>query len=74
MVQVLKRCGDDLGRENVMKQAANLRDYDPELLLPGIKINISPTEFAPIQQLQLMRFRGQTWERCGKVLRGKIGS
>ena len=74
MVQVLKHCGNDLSRDNVMKQAADLRDYDPGLLLPGIKINTGPTEFAPIQQLQLMQFKGQTWARFGKVLSGKIGS
>lgn len=74
MGQVLEQCGNDLSRKNVMKQAASLKDYDPGLLLPGIKINTSPTEFAPIQQLQLMQFKGQTWERFGKVLSGKIGS
>ena len=74
MAHVLEKCGNDLSRENVMTQAANLRDYDPGLLLPGIKINTSRTEFAPIQQLQLMRFKGQTWERFGNVLSGKIGS
>ena len=74
MVQVLRECGNDLTRANVMKQAADLRDYDPGMLLPGIKINTSPTEFAPIQQLQLMRFKGQTWERFGNVMSGKIGS
>jgi branched-chain amino acid transport system substrate-binding protein len=74
MVQVLKQCGNDLTRANIMKQAANLRDYDPGMLLPGIKINTSPTEFAPIQQLQLMQFKGQTWDLFGKVLGGRIGS
>ena len=74
MVQVLKQCGNDLTRANVMKQAANLRDYDPGMLLPGININTSPTNFAPIQQLQLMRFKGQTWDLFGKVLSGKTGS
>jgi branched-chain amino acid transport system substrate-binding protein len=74
MVRVLKQCGDDLTRANVMKQAANLRDFDSGMLLPGIEINTSPTEFAPIQQLQLMQFKGETWERFGKVLSGKIGS
>ena len=53
MVQVLKQCGDDLTRENVMKQAANLKDFRTEVLLPGIMINTSPTDFAPISQLQL---------------------
>jgi branched-chain amino acid transport system substrate-binding protein len=74
MVQVLKQCGNDLTRANIMKQAANLRDYDPGMLLPGIKINTSPTEFAPIQQLQLMQFKGQTWDLFGKVQGGRIGS
>jgi branched-chain amino acid transport system substrate-binding protein len=74
MFQVLKHCGDDLSRDNVMKQATSLKDYDPGLLLPGIKINTSPTEFAPIQQVQLMQFKGQTWERFGKVLSGKTAS
>ena len=48
LVQVLKQCGDDLTRENIMKQAANLKDFRTEVLLPGIKINTSPTDFAPI--------------------------
>jgi branched-chain amino acid transport system substrate-binding protein len=74
MVQVLNQCGNDLTRANIMKQAANLRDYDPGMLLPGIKINTSPTEFAPIQQLQLMQFKGQTWDLFGKVQGGRIGS
>lgn len=74
MVHVLKQCGNDLSRTNVMKQAANLRDYDPGMLLPGIKINTSPSEFTPIQQLQLMQFKGETWERFGKIVSGKIGS
>ena len=70
MVQVLKQCGDDLTRENVMKQAADLRNFEPGLLLPGISINTSPTDFAPIQQLQLMRFAGQTWQLFGHVMNG----
>jgi branched-chain amino acid transport system substrate-binding protein len=68
MVQVLRQCGNDLTRVNVMKQAANLRDFDPGMLLPGIAINTSPTNFAPIRQLQLMRFKGETWERFGPVM------
>ena len=59
MVEVLKMCGDDLTRENVMKQAASLKDFAPDTLLPGIKINTSPTDFAPIEQLQMMRFKGE---------------
>jgi len=68
LVQVLKQCGDNLTRANVMKQAANLHDYRTEVLLPGIKINTSPTDFAPINQLQLMRFKGERWELFGDVI------
>ena len=59
---MLKQCGDDLTRENIMKQAANLKDFRIEMLLPGIKINTSPTDFAPISPLQLMKFKGERWE------------
>jgi branched-chain amino acid transport system substrate-binding protein len=72
LVQVLKQCGDNLTRENVMKQAASLTDYEPGLLLPGIKINTSATDFYPIEQLQLMRFKGETWELFGGVMSGEI--
>ena len=71
MVQVLKQCGDDLTRENVMKQAANLRNFEPGLLLPGISVNTSPTDFAPIEQLQLMKFAGETWHLFGNVMSGQ---
>ena len=71
MVQVLKQCGDDLTRENVVKQAANLRNFEPGLLLPGIAINTSSTDFAPIEQLQLMKFAGQTWQLFGHVISGE---
>ena len=73
MVQVLKQCGDDLTRENIMKQAASLKDFRTEVLLPGIKINTSPTDFAPIAQLQLMRFKGETWELFGDIISGDVG-
>jgi len=72
MAQVLRQCGDDLTRENVMKQAANLRNFEPGLLLPGIAINTSPTDFAPIEQLQLMKFAGQTWKLFGDVISGQV--
>jgi branched-chain amino acid transport system substrate-binding protein len=72
MVQVLKQCGDDLSRENVMQQAANLRNFEPGLLLPGIAIDTSPTDFAPIEQLQLMKFKGQTWQLFGDVISGQV--
>ncbi len=70
LVQVLKQCGNDLTHENIMKQAANLKDFDPGLLLPGITINTSPNNFAPISQLQLIRFEGKTWQRFGPVMGG----
>src|SRR5437764_292649 len=73
LVQVLKQCGDDLTRANVMKQAANLKDFRTEVLLPGIKINTSPTDFAPISQLQLMKFKGEKWELFGDVLSSDVG-
>lgn len=73
MVQVLKQCGDNLTRENIMKQAANLKDFRTEVLLPGIKINTSPTSFAPISQLQLMQFKGERWVLFGDVISGEVG-
>ena len=72
--QVLKQCGDDLTRENVMKQAANLKDVELDMLLPGIKINTSATDFFPIEQMQMMRFNGERWELFGPVLNGSVGS
>jgi ABC-type branched-subunit amino acid transport system substrate-binding protein len=73
LVQVLKQCGDNLTRENVMKQAANLKDFRTEVLLPGIMINTSPSDFAPISQLQLQRFKGERWELFGDVVSGDVG-
>ncbi|WP_298369004.1 ABC transporter substrate-binding protein [uncultured Bradyrhizobium sp.] len=66
MVQVLKQCGNDLSRENVMKQAAALRDYQASALLPGIKINT--TQFRPVEQLRLLQFDGRSWQPIGDVL------
>ena len=73
LVHVLKACGDDLTRENVMKQAANIKNLELEGLLPGIKVNTSPTDFAPISQVQLIKFKGETWERFGEILSGDVG-
>ncbi|WP_315702895.1 MULTISPECIES: ABC transporter substrate-binding protein [unclassified Bradyrhizobium] len=73
LVQVLKQCGDNLTRENVMKQAASLRDFRTEVLLPGITINTSATDFAPISQLQLMRFTGERWQLFGDVISADVG-
>ncbi|WFU40425.1 ABC transporter substrate-binding protein [Bradyrhizobium sp. CB82] len=72
LVHVLKACGDDLTRANVMKQAASMKDFEPSGLLPGIKVNTSPTDFAPLSQVQLMRFKGETWELFGDVLSGDV--
>ncbi len=73
LVQVLKACGDNLTRENVMKQAANLKDFRTEVLLPGIKINTGPNDFAPISSLQLMKFKGEKWELFGDVINADAG-
>jgi branched-chain amino acid transport system substrate-binding protein len=74
MVQVLKQCGDNLTRENVMKEAANLKNVEPDLLLPGIKINTSPTDFSPLKQNQMQKFNGERWEIFGPVMTGATGS
>ena len=68
LTQVLKQCGDNLTRENVMKQAASLKDFRVDTLLPGIKINTSPTDYAPIESLQLTRFNGRQWVRFGELM------
>ncbi|MFK4512427.1 ABC transporter substrate-binding protein [Bradyrhizobium daqingense] len=73
LVHVLKACGDDLTRANVMKQAAAIRDFEPGGLLPGIKVNTSSTDFAPLSQVQLMRFKGESWELFGNVLSSDVG-
>jgi hypothetical protein len=73
MVQVLQQCGDDLTRANVMKQAANLKDYETGMALPGIKINTSPTDFYPIEQMQMGRFNGESFVPFGPILSGEIG-
>jgi len=73
LVQVLKQCGDNLTRANVMKQAANLKDFRTTNLLPGITINTNPIDFAPIKQVQLRRFNGERWELFGPTLSSEIG-
>jgi branched-chain amino acid transport system substrate-binding protein len=72
MVAVLKNAGDVLTRENVMKQAANLKNVEIDGLLAGVKVNTTPTDYAPVSQLQLMRVKGETWELFGPVLGAKI--
>jgi len=73
LVQVLKQCGDNLTRENVMKQAASLKGFRTTNLLPGITINTSPIDFAPIKQMQLRVFKGERWELFGPTLSSEIG-
>jgi branched-chain amino acid transport system substrate-binding protein len=73
MAHVLRNCGDDLTRENIMKQAASIRDFAPSTFLPGIRINTSATDFAPVKQLQLMRFKGERWELFGDVISSELG-
>jgi ABC-type branched-subunit amino acid transport system substrate-binding protein len=73
MVQVLRQCGDDLTRRNVMQQAASLKNFRSEILLPGITIDTSPTDFAPISQFNLMRFEGDRFKRFGEVIDGDVG-
>ncbi|MFH0303099.1 ABC transporter substrate-binding protein [Bradyrhizobium sp. 31Argb] len=71
--QVLRQCGDNLTRENVMKQAANL-DFQIGIYLPGTRIKTGPNDFAPIEQLQMTRFKGESWERFGPVMSGEKSS
>jgi branched-chain amino acid transport system substrate-binding protein len=66
--QVLKQCGDDLSRENIMRQAASLKNYQSSLALPGIVINTGPTDFRPIEQMRLVQFDGSTWQPIGEVI------
>jgi branched-chain amino acid transport system substrate-binding protein len=68
LVQVLKQCGNDLSRKNIMRQAANIKDFELPMLLPGIKINTSPDNFYPIRQMQLTIFNGESWELFGDLI------
>src|ERR1700742_1186359 len=67
---VLKACGDDLSTENILKQAYAIHDLELPMLLPGIKVNTSPSDHAPVDQMQFMRFNGKTWERFGELQMG----
>ena len=73
LVQVQKQAGDNLTRENVMKQAASLKEFSPDTLLPGVKINTSATDFYPIDQLQIMKFKGEKWDLFGPIVDGNVG-
>jgi branched-chain amino acid transport system substrate-binding protein len=67
LVQVLKQCGNDLSRENVMREAANLKNLELPMLLPGIKVNTSPDNYSPVRQEALARFNGASWEQFGEL-------
>jgi ABC-type branched-subunit amino acid transport system substrate-binding protein len=73
MVEVLRRCGDDLTRANVMKQAASLKQFAQGGLLPGVTLSTGPDDFQPIEQLQLMQFKGERWQLFGDVISGEAG-
>jgi ABC-type branched-subunit amino acid transport system substrate-binding protein len=73
MMQVLKQCGDNLTRENVMKQATSLKNFHSDLMLPGIMVNTSADDYFPIEQMQLMKFNGEAWELFGDVITGEVG-
>ena len=74
LVHVLKQCGDDLTRANIMKQAANIKDLQLPMVIPGIKVNTSPTDFYPIQSVQMHRFKGESFEPFGEVISGEAQS
>jgi branched-chain amino acid transport system substrate-binding protein len=74
MVKVLEMCGDNLTRENVMKQAASLKNFAPDTLLPGVTINTSATDFAPIKQLKMERFKGEKWELFGDIISAELSN
>jgi branched-chain amino acid transport system substrate-binding protein len=74
VVQVLKQAGDNLTRENVMKQATSLKDFTPDTLLPGVKINTSATDFYPIEQLQMMKFKDKKWDLFGDIIGGELSN
>ena len=74
LAKVLEMCGDDLTRANVMKQAASLKEFTPDTLLPGVRINTGPADFAPISSLQLMKFQGEKWELFGDIINGDVAT
>jgi branched-chain amino acid transport system substrate-binding protein len=74
IVQVLKQAGNNLTRANIMKEAANLKEFAPDTLLPGVTITTTATDFYPIEQLQMQRFKGEKWELFGPIIAGKVGS
>jgi branched-chain amino acid transport system substrate-binding protein len=73
LAMVLKQCGDDLTRENVMKQAANLKNVQLPMALPGVVLNTSEKDFFPFEQMQMQKFNGERWELFGPVMNGEVG-
>lgn len=73
MVHILEQAGDDLTRENVLKQAASMKDVTLPLFLPGMTMNTSDTDYFPIEQMQLMKFNGERWENFGEIISGEVG-
>ena len=67
-MQVLKQCGDDLTRENVMRQVANIKGFVPSFALPGISINTGPNDYRVNKQMQMMKFNGERWELFGPII------
>jgi branched-chain amino acid transport system substrate-binding protein len=74
LVQVLTQCGNDLSRENIMRQAASLKNYQSAIVLPGIVINTGPADFHPIEQMRLVQFDGTTWQPIGDVIESAFAS
>ena len=72
--KVLEMAGDNLTRANEMKQAASLKDFQTDVALPGVKINTSATDFAPIQQVRMMRFKGEKWDLFGDIISGELSN
>jgi branched-chain amino acid transport system substrate-binding protein len=68
MAETLRRCGDNLTRANLMRQAASFQKFRIPMLLPGITVSTSPTDYYPIQAVQLQRFEGQTWKLFGEIM------
>jgi len=68
LTKVLKQCGDDLSRENIMRQAASLKNYQPSVALPNIRMNTSPDNYLPIRQMRLVQFDGRSWQPFGEVI------
>jgi hypothetical protein len=73
LVQVLKQAGDDLTRPNIMRQAANIRNLEFDMLLPGIKVSTSPDDFGPVKSMQLRRLVGERWQPFGPVIEAAAG-